>query len=283
MNALGTLILVILIVVVLLGPRRWAVLGMLSGVLYLTQAQQVTVMELNLYAMRFLELAGFVRVVVRREFTLADLNRMDGALVVFYSYLAIVYWLRATEGQVYVLGLAVDAVLCYFTFRGLIRHLEDLRWCLRALILLLAPYAAMVLIESLTRQNLFTFVGGGAVGGWARGDRFRSVGSFRGRPGPVGHPGHQLSAIVHRAGAGQRRPQIRDRGNRPLPGHYLGVKLGRAAGCRCLRPGRLGLLESASGDVASAPNHRRRAGAAGLGDEGPGLVFAGARQPGHGR
>jgi hypothetical protein len=141
MNAFGTSILAILLAVVLLGPRRWAVLGMLSGVLYLTQAQQVTVMEFNLYAMRFLEVAGFVRVMVRREFSFASLNRMDGALVVFYSFLAMVYWLRATEGQVYVLGLAVDAFLCYFTFRGLIGNMEDLSWCLRALTILLAPYA----------------------------------------------------------------------------------------------------------------------------------------------
>lgn len=179
MNPAGLLILILLIFVVVGAPRRWATLGMVAGVLYLTQNQQLVIGGFNLFAFRFLELAGFFRVMSRREFSFASLNKVDRALLLFYSFLALVYSLRATDGQAFVIGMAVDAFLCYFTFRGLFHDVEDLQWFLRTFVFLLAPFALMVLIESLTQRNLFSFIGGGDVGGWERGDRFRSVGSFR--------------------------------------------------------------------------------------------------------
>jgi hypothetical protein len=178
MNPIGISILLLLIFVVLIVPRRWALMGMMAGVLYLTQVQQVDVLGFNLYAIRFLELAGFIRVISRKEFSFSRLNKIDRTLLFFYCYVAIVYSLRSTEGQINVIGLSVDAFLCYFTFRGLIVDLEDFRWFLKSFFILLAPYAALVLIESLTQHNMFSFIGGG-IGGWQRGDRFRAVGTFR--------------------------------------------------------------------------------------------------------
>lgn len=178
MNPIGVSILFFLIFVVLIAPRRWALMGMMAGVLYLTQVQQVDVLGFNLYAIRFLELAGFIRVISRKEFSFSGLNRIDRTLLFFYCFVAIVYSLRSSEGQINVIGLSVDAFLCYFAFRGLIIDLEDFRWFLKSFLILLAPYAVLVMIESLTRHNMFEFIGGG-IGGWQRGDRFRAVGSFR--------------------------------------------------------------------------------------------------------
>ena len=178
MNPIGLSILIFLVFVVLAASRRWALLGMMAGVLYLTQIQQVDVLGFNLYAMRFLELAGFIRVMSRGEFFFSRLNKIDRTLLLLYSYIAIIYSLRSTEGQINVIGLSVDAFLCYFTFRGLIANIDDLRWFLKAFFILFAPYAVLVLIESLSRHNMFNFIGGG-MGGWQRGDRFRAVGTFR--------------------------------------------------------------------------------------------------------
>jgi hypothetical protein len=177
MNPIGASILAVLAFVVLLAPRQWAVLAMMAGVLYLTQAQAVDVLGFNLYAVRFLELAGCIRVMARREFSFLRLNRIDQGLLLLYSYTAIVYSLWAADGRSYVIGNAVDAFLCYFTFRGLIREMEDFRWFLRAFVLLLAPFVALILLEAMTRHNPFSFLGD--TYDWVRGDRFRCVGSFR--------------------------------------------------------------------------------------------------------
>src|SRR5580692_5273507 len=120
MNFLGASILIILIGVVLGASRRVALLGMMAGVLYLTEGQQLPVLGLNFFACRFLELAGFIRVMSRREFSFSNLNKIDHALIWLYSFATIVFVLRSPDGQAYAIGVAGDAFLCYFTFRGLI-------------------------------------------------------------------------------------------------------------------------------------------------------------------
>ena len=179
MNLVGASILVVLICVVLGAPRRMALLGMMAGVLYLTQGQQIQVLGLNLFSVRFLELAGFIRVMSRREFSFTTLNKVDQALIWLYSYATIVFLLRSSEGQASAIGTAVDAFLCYFTFRGLVGNMEEFRWFLRAFPVLLAPYALMVAYESFTHHNPFAAMGGVADGTWGRGNRIRCFGSFR--------------------------------------------------------------------------------------------------------
>ncbi|EEF62372.1 hypothetical protein [Pedosphaera parvula] len=178
MNAAGAIILTVFMLVVLFGSRRWAVVGMMGGVLFLTQTQQLQIGGLNLFAIRFMEMAGFARVVSRKELSLGRLSKIDWALIILFTYTAVVYCLRATEGQAYIIGNSVDAFLCYFAFRGMIHDMEDLRWFLRSFIVLLGPFAALVLFESVTGHNPFRFIGGGMYD-WMRGGRLRCVGTFR--------------------------------------------------------------------------------------------------------
>jgi len=179
MNTIGLSILVLLIVVVLFAPRRWAILGMVAGVLYLTEYTTTNVLGFNLFPMRFLEMVGFVRVIVRREFTFSKLNGLDRLFLLLYCYTTIAFLLRSAEGQAYQVGVAVDAALCYFTFRGLIAEIEDFRWFLRAFALLLIPYVTLLLFEMRTGQNPFSVLGSGVMVENLREGRVRCVGSFR--------------------------------------------------------------------------------------------------------
>ena len=156
-------------------PRRWALIGLVAGVLYLTLGQEVIVLGLHVFAIRFLTLAGFVRVMARRELSFSRMNRIDHELQLFFLvYTLIVFLFRSNEGQVFEIGRAVDAFLCYFTFRGLVWSADDLREFLRALPLLLIPlYYDCIDLESYTNYNPFFSMGGiRAVG----------EGAFQGRP-----------------------------------------------------------------------------------------------------
>jgi hypothetical protein len=179
MNAVGVAILLIVVWVVFAASRRWALIGMLAGVLYLTQGQQLQVLGVNLFAIRFVELAGFIRVMVRREFSFSGLNRIDRGLLLLYGYTTLVFLLRSSEGVLNHIGTAVDAFLCYFTFRGLVGDISDLRWFLCAFLILLGPYVVLLLVERLARNNLFSAMGGIEYGTWERGGRLRCQGSFR--------------------------------------------------------------------------------------------------------
>jgi hypothetical protein len=178
MNAIGASFLTVLVFVILLGSRRAAAMAIVAGVLYCTQTQQLEVLSLKIFSVRFLEVAGFIRVMSRHEFSFSRLNKIDRALLLLYGYMVVVFCLRSAEGQAFIIGTAVDAWLCYFTFRGLLTDMEEFRWFLRAFVVLLAPYAVLVLIESVTRYNVFSLMGGD-VFDWERAGRFRCVGSFR--------------------------------------------------------------------------------------------------------
>jgi hypothetical protein len=178
MNAIGATILSILLVLVLMGSRRTAALGMIAGVLYLTGAQQMQVLGLNVFAMRFLEVAGFIRILSRREFLFSKLNQIDRGLLLVYSYTTIIYILRSSDGNALIIAQGLDALLCYFTFRGLIRDMEELQSFLRYFLILLVPYTMLTISESLTHHNLFSLIGGGEYD-WMRNGRFRCMGSFR--------------------------------------------------------------------------------------------------------
>jgi hypothetical protein len=185
MNTLGIGILAVVLMTVLFAPKRWALLGMAAGILYLTQAIQIEIGGLNLYAVRFVEVAAFIRVVARREFSFATMNRLDRVLVVLYVYTVGVFLLRSNEDQVYTIGIGVDALLSYFAFRGFLSDDLDFHWFLRALTILLIPYAALVTIETITTNNPFASIGGvelnRAGDRWFRDGRMRATGSF-------GHP-----------------------------------------------------------------------------------------------
>ncbi len=181
MNPIAAFTLAIIACLLMFGSRRWAFLAMAAGALYLTQGASVQVLGLNLFAVRFLEMAGFLRVMARGEFSFSRLNSIDRALIVLYGYTTVIYLIRSREEMAYQIGLAVDAFLAYFTARGLLRNMEDWRWFLRTFALLLIPYVALVMVESFTHRNLFTLMGAlpHSSGEWSRGGRIRCFGSFR--------------------------------------------------------------------------------------------------------
>lgn len=180
MNFAGLTILVIISCLILGGSRRSALLGMIGGILYLTQVQQLNLGGFNLYAFRLIELAGFLRVISRHEFSFSTLQRIDKVLLTFIIYTTVVYALRTREDLFYRIGAAVDAFLCYFAFRGLIANRSDFRWLLKILVVLLIPYAALNLYETYTRHNPFAFIGGRTGGAdMMRAGRMRAAGTFR--------------------------------------------------------------------------------------------------------
>ena len=178
MNPVGASVFCIIALLVVVAPRRWSLLGMMAGVLYLTQRQQLVIGGLNLFAIRLLGLMAFARVLARREFSFGRLNGLDKSLVGLYAFATLVFLLRSKEGLAFQIGLMVDTLLGYFAFRGLIQNKADFVWLLRGLAVLLIPYVVMLAVERMTLNNLFSILGGGNYT-WIRDGKLRCMGSFR--------------------------------------------------------------------------------------------------------
>lgn len=185
MSTLGLSILLALAALILVGSRRMALLGMIAGTLYLTQGQYVAVAGFALYPMRVLEVAAAARILMRREFPFGELGRLDRVLFALHTFTVCVFLLRSREEIAYQIGIWVDALLLYGAFRSFVRNVDDLRWILRLVAVLLIPYTVLVWVESVTFQNAFAPIGGveliRAGDLWMREGRLRATGSF-------GHP-----------------------------------------------------------------------------------------------
>ncbi|MGA2540026.1 MAG: hypothetical protein ABSG78_00545 [Verrucomicrobiota bacterium] len=179
MNPISGSILLVLCLTVFCAPRRWALLAMVVGVLYVPQGAAVPIFALNIFSVRFLEVAGIARVLARGEFRFSGLNGIDRALLLFYGYTTAVFLVRSPDGQAFQIGELVDAYFAYFTFRGLIQDAGDFRFLLRSFVLLLIPYVAIVMVESFKHRNLFDLLAPLPGGQAFRGSRIRCLGSFR--------------------------------------------------------------------------------------------------------
>src|ERR1051326_2169431 len=179
MSALGAIILGVLILVVLSGSRLQALVALTCGALFLSQAQQINLMGLNLFAIRFLEAAGFARVMARREFSFTKANNLDRGLFWLYAYTTLVFLVRSKEGYLSAIALAVDAGLCYVTFRGLIPNLAGFVRFLYVLPFLFLPYVFLLAIERRTGHAALSIMAGGVQGIFIRDGVNRCMGSFR--------------------------------------------------------------------------------------------------------
>jgi hypothetical protein len=159
MNVVSGALLLALMLVVALAPRRWALLAMLSGLFFLTQGHSVEVFGLSLYPTRFLEVAAFARVLLRQELAWSRLNKIDWTLLLLYNYTALVWIVRSSDVTAQQFAYALDATLWYLALRGLVGSLDDVRWLLNAFVVLLVPYTALVSLELLTGRTAFGIVG----------------------------------------------------------------------------------------------------------------------------
>lgn len=282
MNPIAALILVILVFVVLVASRRVALLGMMAGVLYLTEAQQVSVLGFNFFAMRFIELAGFIRVMSRREFSFHRLNKLDRAVIWLYVYTTVVFLMRSKDGVAFQIGAALDALLCYFTFRGLMSDVEEFKGFLRGFLILLTPFAALVLIESITRHNPFSILGGSVDYAWLREGRIRCQGSFR-HPSLMGTLGAVFFSVICRAVFFECGTSPRGLGNRVLSDYCVGFRLRRAFERNCGGRRRLDILEDTDEDAPGEMGDCRIYRACCHDDESASLVSARPDEFGHGR
>lgn len=170
MTAAASLVLSILCLVILFAPRRYALFAIFVGILFLSQRGGIELGGLRMHSGRLMELAAFIRVVSRRELVAGWFGPIDRAVILTYSLMTVAYLLRGAFGYgtspavtmttpMSKIGDLVDILLVYFSFRGLVHELEDFRWLLRRIIVLLIPVVLCLAIERSTFSNPLTIFG----------------------------------------------------------------------------------------------------------------------------
>ncbi len=161
--------------------RRVAAVMLLLGACYLPLGEGTTLGGFNFPLIRILILAGFLRVLIRKERPVGGLIGVDKVMLL-WATCALVTYLghEATEEQRFTfrLGLVYNGLGLYFLFRTWVRDFQDAAEVMRGLALVLVPLAFAMAVEKVTHKNLFACFGGVSPISEIRDGRLRAVGPF---------------------------------------------------------------------------------------------------------
>lgn len=165
-NGLGLAFGLLMSLLMLLLPRRLALLPVIAMVCCVTMGQRVMVLGLNFTLIRILLLFGMLRVLARGEWRGAPgagpWHPIDRMMMWWVLASIVTYTLLWQTGEAFVnrLGLAYDALGLYFLFRALVRGTDDMLMAVRQFAWLVVPVALCMLLEKSTGRNPFAALGG---------------------------------------------------------------------------------------------------------------------------
>ncbi|MHB8652844.1 MAG: hypothetical protein ACYDA9_03095 [Terriglobia bacterium] len=158
------------IILVLVLPRKYAVLPLLLITFLVPLKQTVVVGGIHLFVSRIIILAGLVRLVG------AKLASQDGVLTSGYNSIdnaffwcmvsqsfAVMLLFRDTGALIYEGGFLLDNLGAYFIMRFFIRDEEGVYRALKCLALISLVLAVAMVIEQVKQVNVFSYIGGGAA------------------------------------------------------------------------------------------------------------------------
>ena len=149
-----------MVVLLLVLPRRLAVVPLLVGACYSGPLAVIDVGPASLTVFRVLVFVGVLRVLGRGERIEGGLNRVDGLVVSWGVVLVLTGLLHAEGALTYRAGLIVNDVGGYILLRVFIRDIDDVRHVAKVLSIVLIPVALAMLLEKATGRNLFATLGG---------------------------------------------------------------------------------------------------------------------------
>jgi hypothetical protein len=178
MSVPALLFTVVLILFVFARSRPVAITAIIAAVAYLPQTEVLN-LGFHFYAIRFVLLAGIIRILIRRENRGFRWTGIDKALLTYTFVIFTFASLRAPDELAFRSGGLYDALLGYFNFRFLLKDEADFRRVLEKAAYVILPFAFCMLYETLTNHNFFSFFHGIDASSWIRNGSTRAQATFR--------------------------------------------------------------------------------------------------------
>ncbi len=187
-TALLPLTIVLLLVasaLIVLLPRKYALLPFLLASLMIPLGQVIVVGGLHFMVFRILILVGWVRLIARRMlfntreagFKITSIDRA----VLWWAFASVItFSLLYLDSRAFInrMGFAYDVIGIYFFSRFLIRDFDDADRVIRFFSFLCAVFACFMILEEQTGRNVFAMFGGVPGFTAVREGRIRSQGPF---------------------------------------------------------------------------------------------------------
>jgi hypothetical protein len=181
LNPLALGLLLVLVCLTWLLPRRLAFCPLLIMVGLMPMGQQIVIAGLHFHLFRVLLLSGILRIIIRREAAQLKLTGMDRMFLGWVIVSILFGSLSKPSMELFInrLGSAYNALGCYFFARCVIVEFEDIVVSVRALAFISLPIAAFMLVENVTEHNPLSVFGGVPEIPAMREGRPRCQGAFR--------------------------------------------------------------------------------------------------------
>lgn len=181
MSGLGILFLLVNSAALLILPRRLASFPLLVGACYMPLGQGIEVGPFSFPVLRLIILAGFARVILRKERPAGGMNTLDWLMVTWavWAIISSVFHKNPSAALIYRLGIAYNYLGIYLLFRILCQSNKDIVLLCKMTALILAPVAIEMIIEKISGHNYFSVFGGVSESSVVRRDgSVRSQGPF---------------------------------------------------------------------------------------------------------
>jgi hypothetical protein len=181
LSGLGAVLALLVTTVILLLPRRGAMVPILAAVCFLPIGQALEMAGLHFYLFRLVLLAALARIVIRGEAASVRWCRLD-TMVLFWmaAFLALTSLSHpGWSSFVTLMGSLFDSLGSYIVARSLVRDRRDLLLQLRFVAIMIIPLAAAMMVEKQSGRNLFSVLGGVSQFTEVRDGKVRAQGAFK--------------------------------------------------------------------------------------------------------
>ncbi|RMF81531.1 MAG: hypothetical protein D6744_07055 [Planctomycetota bacterium] len=184
LHPLGLAAAIVLGLIALLLPRRYAILPLILMCCFVAPGQRLVIATLDFTLLRIMVLVVWLRMLVRGEIKRFTWKTIDTLVLAAGVTELIAFTMLYMSGPAFVrqLGNMFDLVGMYFAFRLLIRDWRDFDRAMLVVLLVSIPVAISFLFEAATRQNVFSIFGGVPEITPERQGRLRCQGAF---PHPI--------------------------------------------------------------------------------------------------
>jgi hypothetical protein len=182
-NPIGILFFLISAVALMSVPRKWAVIPLLMGVIFITHGQAIDI-GVKLPVFRMLLAVGLFRIIVKGEGIAGGINLIDKLMLALCGWLLVASFFHEpgadAAGPVFILGKIAEIGLCYLLIRAFCQDLDDFASIMGIVAIMLVPVALEMIQEKFTGINLFSKLFGGVRAEVVvRDDELRARGPFR--------------------------------------------------------------------------------------------------------
>ena len=180
LHPLGLVAVVVLGLVMLVVPRRHAVLPMIVMACFVASAQRLVLVGFDFNLLRLMLLFGWLRILLRGENRGFVWKPLDLTIVLWLLCGAAIYTILHGTLDAFInrLGWAYDAAGMYFLFRCLIRTWSDVEDIIIGFAWVSIPLSGAFVLEHFTGRNVFSIFGGVPAITDIRQGRLRCQGAF---------------------------------------------------------------------------------------------------------